>query len=377
VQTLEDFGLTIPSFLAPHVGQTDGFDLFSLLVLVPLVAVVAVGARIGLRVLWAMVIAKVTVIVLVIVVGAVNVDVGNLDPFVPPSDPNTSVAPQTETVLQAITGEAALFGIGGVFTAAAALAFAYIGFDILATAAEETDNPRRTVPRGMLYSLSVTAALYVSVAFVMVGMAKYTDLGLSSPLATAFDKVGLGFMAPLIGVGGLLGLTTVILVVLIGQTRVVFSMARDNLLPVGLAEVNRAYHTPTRATVVIGSIAVVVSQVVDVLTLEQMVVIGTLFAFVFVSAGVLVLRYTRPDLERGFRVPGGPALPTLAILSTVWLMLNLQVVTWGYFCLWMAAGLVIYLFYGQYRSRLGRMMAGKPVEKVRGERGRHRHRAGR
>jgi basic amino acid/polyamine antiporter, APA family len=369
VQTLDDFGISIPAFLAPYVGQPDGFDLFSLIILVSLVAIVAVGARIGLRVLWAMVAAKVAVIGLVIVFGVVNITFSNYTPFVPASE-DAPVGPRDQTVLQAITGHANAFGIGGVIIAAASVAFAYIGFDIIATAAEETENPRHDLPNGMLRSLLVTTGLYLGVAFVIVGMRPYTQLGSPTPLSDAFRAVNLDFMAPIIDLGGLLGLTTVILVVLIGQTRVVFSMARDNLLPATLAEVNKAYHTPTRATMVIGVLAIAISQIVDVLTLQELVVIGALFAFGFVSAEVIALRYTHPDLERGFRVPGAPVVPGLGILGVLWLMLNLQVTTWGYFCFWMAGGLIIYLWFGQRHSRLGRMLAGKPVDG-----GHHRHRA--
>ncbi len=374
VQTFEDLGTPVPSFMAPYVGQPDGFDLFSLLILAVLVAIVAVGARLGLRVLWTMVAAKVAVIALVIVFGVINISFDNYRPFIPSAD-DAPIGARDQTVLQALTGSSTAFGVTGIFAAAAVVAFAYIGFDIIATTAEETEDPRRDVPASMLRSLLVSAGLYIGVAFVIVGMLPFAQLNTSAPLSDAFSSVELGFMVPIVDLGALLGLTTVIQVVLIGQTRVVFSMARDNLLPARLAEVSKAYHTPSRATVVIGVIAIVVSQTLDVLTLEQMVVIGTLFTFVFVSAGVLVLRYTQPELPRGFRVPAAPAVPALAILSTGWLMLNLRVATWGYFCFWMAAGLFLYLVYGQYRSRLGRMLAGKPVDLPEGRR-RHRHRAG-
>jgi APA family basic amino acid/polyamine antiporter len=371
--TLKDFGPGVPWFLVGYAGEPKGFDLFTLAILIALIAIVAFGARISVRLLWAMVTAKVAVVGLVIVTGIVHIKASNFAPFVP-SAQDVPQPSHDRTVLQAMLGHVSAFGFGGIFIAAAAVAFAFLGFDIIATAAEETEDPRRDVAGGMIRSLLLTIALYLGVAVVMIGMLPYSGLDVTAPLSGAFQANGLGFMGKVIDLGGLLGLTTVILVVLIGQTRVVFSMARDNLLPSALAEVSKAYRTPTRATLVVGAVAIVISQVVDVLTLEQLVVMGTLFAFVFVSAGVLVLRYTRPDLERGFRVPGAPVVPILAMAATLWLMLSLKVSTWGYFGVWMLGGLVIYLLYGRRRSRLGRMLAGKLTPE--GEEVRGRHRAG-
>ncbi len=357
VATLGDFGAAIPGWLAPVVGQPKGFDVFALLILAALVAVVAVGARLGVRILWMMVIAKVLVILLVIGVGLTHVKTGNYTPFVPHAQ-HSVVGAGGSTLLNALTGTAPhAFGLAGIFTATAAIAFAYLGFDVIATAAEETEDARKDVPRGMINSLLISIVLYVGVAIVLIGMRPYTNLDPSTPLASAFHAVGAGSAAKVINLGALLGLTTVILVLLVGQTRVVFSMARDGLLPRGLAGVSGRFRTPTKATMLIGAAAAVLAETVDIFTLQEMVVIGTLFAFAFVSAGVIMLRRSRPDLSRGFRVPLVPLVPVVAIGATLWLSLNLQVQTWEYFGIWMGVGLLLYAGYGRRRSRLGAHLA--------------------
>ncbi|WP_283139497.1 amino acid permease [Rhizohabitans arisaemae] len=347
--TLKGLGITIPEPFAGMVGQPEGFDLFALFILVVLTATVALGARIGLRALWFMVIAKLVAIGLVIVVGFKHFNPANIADLVVPSQTGT-VTP--DTVLGALTGTTSSFGWFGIFAAAPAITFAYLGFDIVATASEEAEDAPRSVPQGMIRSLAIATVLYIAVAVVMVGMVRYDKIDPKTPLPSAFQTAGEGFMPHVIGLGAVLGLTTVILVLLVGQTRVIFSMARDGLLPGGLAEISKGFRTPTKATLFIGAVAIVISQVVPVLTLEQMVVIGTLFAFLFVAAGTIAMRYTMPDLPRGFRVPMMPVLPVLSIAATLWLMVNLSIQTWIYFLIWMAVGLAIYLLYGRKHSIL-------------------------
>ncbi|KWX04148.1 hypothetical protein TH66_09620 [Carbonactinospora thermoautotrophica] len=353
VAGLRDLGIEIPAAIEPYVGQLSGFDLFAFAILVTVVFVVAVGSRLGVRVLWLMVAAKVVVIILVIGVGAWYVNPANYTPFIPA--PQASGAHQ-ENLLQLIFGGIPhVFGFAGIFTAAAVICIAYIGFDIIATAAEETKDARHDVPRGIIGSLLITIALYVGVAVVMVGMQRYDRLDPNTPLASAFAAFGQGWTAKAIGVGAVLGLSTVVLVVTIGATRVVFSMARDGLLPRPLAHIG-GFRTPTRATLAVGTLAIAGSQLIDVLTLESMVVIGTLAAFLFVASGVLVLHYRRPNLERGFTTPLVPLVPLFALGSTGWLMLNLSVKTWTYFGAWMGVGLLVYAGYGQRNSRLGQSL---------------------
>ncbi|MBB5775925.1 APC family permease [Nonomuraea jabiensis] len=357
VGAISNFGVRVPH--QELVG-----DVLVFVILVLLTGVVALSARIGLRALWIMVAAKLLAIGAVIVVGLPHIDVRNFGEFHVPS----KILPRPPTsVLEILFGQSHAFGWFGIFAAASAIAFAYIGFDIVATSAEETVNAPAAVPKGMIRSLIIATVLYLAVALVMVGMVPYTKISEDAPLTGAFRAVGVDWMVHVIDVGAVLGLTTVILVLIVGQTRVLFSMARDGLIPRGLAAVSRKYHTPTRVTLVIGFVAIVLAEFVPVLTMQELVVIGTLFAFAFVAAGVIVMRRRMPYLERGFRVPLSPVLPGLSLVVTVWLMVNLQLLTWAWFALWMAFGLLVYLVYGRRHSLLARPRI--PIEPARG---RHR-----
>ncbi|MEV4564941.1 amino acid permease [Nonomuraea sp. NPDC049419] len=344
VGALANFGVRVPD-------ERPAQDFLVLVILVLLTGIVSLGARVGLRALWIMVSAKLLAVGAVIVVGLPHIDAANFgDFFVPPRTLDTPPA----TVLETLIGEGQAFGWFGIFAAASAIAFAYIGFDIVATSAEETVNARRAIPKGMIRSLVIATVIYIAVGLVMVGMVPYTRISEQAPLASAFQAADLGWMAHVIDVGAVLGLTTVILVLIVGQTRVLFSMARDGLIPRGLATVSRRYHTPTRVTLVIGAVAIVLAEFVPVVPLRELVVIGTLFAFAFVAAGVIVMRRRMPDLERGFRVPLSPLLPALSLVATFWLMINLRLLTWAWFVLWMAFGLLVYLVYGRRHSLLAR-----------------------
>jgi APA family basic amino acid/polyamine antiporter len=364
----------VPSFLSGVAGKQTGLDVFALALLLVLGVIVAIGARLSLYTLWFMVLTKVIAIGFVIAGGLLYFHSSNLRPLVPP--PRSAPAGDGRTVLDALMGGSPhAFGLIGIFTATSAIAFAYIGFDLIATAAEETRDAPRRVPRGMIGSLLITIALYIGVAIAMVGMVPYRTLNPDTPLTSAFHAVGSTAMGVVIDVGAVIGLATVVLVVMIAQTRVIFAMARDGLLPAPLAVISGRYKVPSRAAVLVAVTAIALSQVdvwtfghVSVLALQQMIVIGTLFAFLFVSAGVMALRRTRPDLPRGFRVPGAPLTPLLAIGATGWLMLNLHLRTWAYFAGWMAFGLAVYLLYGRRHSRLRQALGGRPVH----PQGRHR-----
>ncbi|MEU8321269.1 amino acid permease [Nonomuraea sp. NPDC048881] len=340
VKAVADFGVRVPQGVD---------DVLVLVILVLLTGIVALGARVGLRALWIMVSAKLLAIGAVIVVGLTHIDVANYgDFYVEPK----ALPVRPQTVIELFAGHGMAFGWFGVFAAASAIAFAYIGFDIVATSAEESVNAPKSVPKGMIRSLVIATVIYLAVALVMVGMVSYTKISGDAPLSTAFRAVGVDWMVHVIDAGAVLGLTTVILVLIVGQTRVLFSMARDGLIPRGLATVSRRYHTPSRVTLVIGFIAIVLAEFVPVLTMQELVVIGTLFAFLFVAAGVIVMRRRMPHLERGFRVPLSPLLPALSLVATLWLMLNLRLLTWAWFVLWMAFGLLVYLLYGRRNSLL-------------------------
>jgi basic amino acid/polyamine antiporter, APA family len=318
-----------------------------------LTAVLVAGIKISSRLNAVVVTIKVAVVLFVIVAGLFFVKRDNYTPFVPPAEPASGGSGADATLLEAVFGQApANFGISGIFAAGALVFFAFIGFDIVATAAEETRVPHRDVPRGILGSLVICTTLYVAVSLVVVGMQNYTELDTEAPLAAAFQAVGQPFIANLITVGALAGLTTVVMILMLGQSRVAFAMSRDGLLPRWLARVHPRFGTPHRITVIVGVVVAVLAGFIPLEELAELVNIGTLFAFVLVAAAVILLRRTRPDLPRGFRVPWGPVIPALAMVACAVLMLFLTVETWLRFFAWMALGIVVYFLYGRRRSRL-------------------------
>ena len=222
----------------------------------------------------------------------------------------------------------------------------------MATAAEETKNPQRDMPRGILGSLAICTTLYVAVSLVVTGMVKYDKVSVDAPLAEAFRSVDQPAIATIISVGALAGLTTVMMILMIGQSRVFFAMARDRLLPPVFAEVNERTGTPVRTTVTTGVVIAAMAALLPLEELAKLVNIGTLFAFIVVAIGVVILRRTRPDLERSFRTPWVPLVPILSVLASFYLMLNLTAATWVRFGIWMVVGLVVYAAYGYRRSRL-------------------------
>lgn len=331
------------------------FDWGAVLLIAVLTILLALGTKLSSRVSAVAVAIKVGVILLVVVVGITFFDSANLTPFIPESVLREGNQGLTQSLFSWVTGGGnSSFGLYGLLAAASLVFFAFIGFDVVATAAEETKNPQRDLPRGILGSLLVVTVLYVAVSIVLTGMVPYTELaGDDATLATAFALNGATWAKNIISIGALAGLTTVVMVMLLGQTRVLFAMSRDGLTPRWLARTG-GRGTPVRITVVVGVVCAILAGFVEFGTLEEMVNIGTLFAFLLVSIGVVVLRRTRPDLPRGFRVPLVPFVPILAVLACLWLMVNLSVETWLRFVVWMALGLVMYFAYGRRHSLLGR-----------------------
>lgn len=339
------------------------FDWGAVLIIAVVTALLAAGTKVSSNFSAVITAIKVSVVLLVIVVGAFYIKPKNFSPFIPPTETGKGAAGTgiDQSVFSLITGGGGShYGWYGVLAGASIVFFAFIGFDVVATTAEETKNPQRDVARGILASLAIVTVLYVAVSVVLSGMVSYTELREKGDghanLATAFAINGVDWAAKIISIGALAGLTTVVMVLVLGLSRVMFAMARDGLLPRGLAMTNER-DAPVRITVVVGLLIAIAATAFPMSKLEEMVNVGTLFAFVLVSAGVIILRRTRPDLNRGFRAPFVPALPVLSILACLWLMLNLTALTWIRFVIWMVIGIAVYAFYGYRHSVLGRRLA--------------------
>lgn len=350
---MAQLGAPIPA----AIGYGGTVDVMAIVLVLVLGALMTLGIRESMRVNLVLVGVKLFIVLFVIVAGIMFINPANYTPFVPEAAPSTAAAgfSWTQPLLQWLTGSAPMaFGWGGVFAGAALVFFAYIGFDVVATTAEETKNPQRDMPIGIIASLAICTLLYCAVAFVVTGMVRYDQLDPAAALANAFAYHGQGWMATVISAGAVAGLTTVVLTLLIGATRIIFAMARDHLLPGALAKVHPTRRTPWVISIIVTVVVAVVAGFTPVGILEEMVNIGTLSAFVLVSIGVVVLRRTRPDLKRGFRVPWSPFLPLLSAAICTYLMLNLTVETWLRFLVWLAIGLVIYFAYSHRHSRLGK-----------------------
>ncbi|WP_214107539.1 amino acid permease [Acrocarpospora catenulata] len=343
-------GVNLPGLSAG--GWT--FNYLAVLIVLLLTWLLVTGIKLSARFNLVMVTIKLAVILLVIVAGLFFVNGANYRPFVPPAQPTAGTGGLAAPLIQVLFGiTPTAYGLTGIFAAAAVVFFAYIGFDVVATAAEETRRPQRDLPIGIIASLSVCTVLYVLVSLVVVGMQHYTQLSETAPLADAFKAVGQPWLAGLISIGGISGLTTVILILMLGQSRVFFAMSRDGLLPRSLAVVSPRYATPARITLIIGVVTAILAGFIPLRALAEMVNIGTLFAFVVVSIGVVILRRTRPDLPRSFRTPLVPWLPVASVLACLYLMLNLAVETWLRFAAWMLLGITVYYLYGTRHSRVG------------------------
>ncbi|MCB1296854.1 amino acid permease [Gordonia sp. (in: high G+C Gram-positive bacteria)] len=335
------------------------FDWGAVLLIAVLTVLLALGTKISSRVSLVITSIKVGVVLLMIIVGAFYIKTSNYSPYIPDSVPSDTGSGIHQTLFSALTGGGDTdFGWYGLLAAASLVFFAFIGFDVVATTAEETKDPQRALPRGILGSLAIVTVLYVLVTLVLTGMVPYTDLAGDSTLTTAFEIRGVTWVGWIINLGAIAGLTTVVMVMLLGQTRVAFAMSRDGLLPRSLAHTGKR-GTPARLTVIVGVTSAVLAAIFPMGTLEEMVNIGTLFAFVLVSIGVVVLRRTRPELSRGFKVPLMPVIPILSVLACLWLMLNLSIETWLRFLVWMAIGLVIYFAFGRRNSVFARRERGE------------------
>jgi basic amino acid/polyamine antiporter, APA family len=354
---LEGTPLQIPASISS--AEEGVLNLPAGLLVLALTGVLIAGIKLSSRVNQVAVAIKVGVALLFVIAGVFFVSSDNLSPFVPPSQgaEEGTGGFLAQPLIQSLFGlDPVVFGWGGVITAAAIVFFAFIGFDVVATTAEETRNPQRDLPLGILGSLVICTALYFAVSIVLTGMQNYTDIDPNdaAPLSTAFENRGQDLIADIIGIGAALGIIVVVLILLLGQSRVAFAMARDGLLPPVFAKVHPRFRTPYVVTGTVGVFVAIIASLFGIAELAELVNIGTLFAFILVSVGVIVLRRTRPELPRAFRAPLVPLVPIAATLICFYLMLNLTGLTWRRFLIWMVIGFIIYFAYGRRHSRLAR-----------------------
>ncbi len=319
------------------------FNLPAMFVVALMSYVLVIGIKESATVNNFIVITKVSVILLVIIFGLQHVNPDNWKPFIPPN-----------------AGEWGTYGWSGVLRGAGLIFFAYIGFDAVSTAAQEARNPQKDMPIGILGSLAVCTVLYVLMSFTLTGMLSYTRLNVAAPVAAAVSSIpALNWLRPLIDVGAVMGLGSVILVMLLGQSRVFFSMSRDGLLGGWAGKVHPKHRTPYLSTIYTGVAVSVVTGLFPIQILGQLVNIGTLLAFVLVCGGVWILRRTRPDLDRPFRTPLVPLVPILGILTCLGLMATLPADTWMRLLVWLLIGFTIYFAYGRKHSILQRELRGE------------------
>ncbi len=346
VSLLASLGLALPArYAAPYgaalhgsvvqgAGATGLFNVPAAAIVLLVTGLLVRGTRKSARVNNVMVGFKLAVVVTVIVVGGLHVAPANWTPFIPQN-----------------AGEFGHFGWSGIFRGAAVVFFAYIGFDAVSTAAQEAHSPQRDVPIGLIGALTVCTALYIAVAAVITGLVPYPRLDTPDPIAVAIDAIGLPWLALLVKFAALAGLTTVILVLLFGQTRILFTIASDGLLPKFFARLHPRFRTPWVSQVALGVIVALTAGFFPIGLLGEMVSIGTLSAFALVCFAVIHLRRSQPELVRPFRVPGSPALPALGILACLGLMASLPWETWARLIIWLVIGMAIYLLYGHRNAR--------------------------
>jgi APA family basic amino acid/polyamine antiporter len=348
VSFLQDFGVNIPAAIASAPFAFDAatgtwtstgalINFPAVFIIAVLTTLLVIGIKESANFNNLIVLIKIVVILLFIGFGASHVVASNWDPFIPEN-----------------TGGFGHFGWSGVFRAAGVIFFAYIGFDAVSTAAQEAKNPQKDMPSGIMISLIICTILYVLVGLVMTGIVHYSKLNDPAPVAVAVNTAGemMYWLRIPIKIGAIAGLSSVILVMLLGQPRVFFAMSRDGLLPPSFGKVHPRFKTPYITTIVTGVIAAIVSGLLPIGILGELVSIGTLLAFVLVSGGILFLRYQKPDIHRPFKTPLFPFVPILGVITSLGVMATLPRDTWMRLLGWMAIGLVIYFLYGRNHSKL-------------------------
>jgi APA family basic amino acid/polyamine antiporter len=370
VSFLHDFGINIPVYLTAATGttlinvpgtgwvqetsnllkhlaatgvdasvlsqQVAWFNLPAMFVIALLTTLLVIGIKESANFNNVMVIVKVSVIILFIAIGFFFVKNANWRPFIPPN-----------------TGEFGHFGWSGIFRAAGVIFFAYIGFDAVSTAAQESKNPRKDMPVGILGSLGISTILYILVAIVLTGIVSYTELNVADPMAVGVNSLGTGmfWLRPIIKIAAIAGLSSVILVMMLGQPRIFYSMSNDGLLPPVFSKVHPKFRTPYVSTILTGCVALIFAGILPISVLSELVSIGTLLAFVIVCIGIIVLRKTKPNIPRPFRTPWVPLIPILGAVVCLAQMVSLPFGTWLRLLVWMGIGFMIYFTYSVNHSK--------------------------
>ncbi|MEI6287136.1 MAG: amino acid permease [Bacillota bacterium] len=322
------FLFAIPEYLQKTPADGGTINLPAVLLVLILTFILYRGTKESAKITRILVIIKLAVVFVFIALAAPYIKVANWDPFMP-------------------------FGMKGVITGASFAFFAYLGFDLIANASEECKNPKRDLPIGILGSLVVVTILYIVVTAIMTGVLPYSQLNTGAPITTVLDSIGYRFGSALLGCGIIFGLTAVVLVLLYSQTRLFLAMARDGLLPVSIAQIHPKYKSPSLLTAITGVLIAFVVGFVQLEVLAELVNIGTLFAFIAASVGVLILRIKNPEFHRPFKCPFPYVIMPLAILSCGFLVINLRKETWQFFIVWVVIGLIIYFGYGRQHSKIG------------------------
>ncbi len=335
-------------------GEESVVNVGAVLIIAVLTVIAVVGVRQSSRFTNVLVLVKIAVCVLILGVGAFFFDPANLRPFIPPAQaPEGGGSVLEQAVVRAVFGlEPTVYGIGGVLTAAAIVFFAYTGFEALANLGEETRRPRRDLTIGLLGALAVCALLYIGISLVLTAMVPYEQIDVGAPLSAAFTTVGLPWIGALVALGAVTGLTSVMMVELVTIGRIGFAMGRDGLLPAPIGTTHPRFGTPHRMTIIGAAVIALIAAFTPITELADMVSIGALSAMIIVAIAVPVLRKRRPDLDRPFRVPFSPVVPIVTAAACLYLMLNLDVLSWLRFAVWLLIGLAIYFVYGRRHSLL-------------------------
>jgi APA family basic amino acid/polyamine antiporter len=326
---LAQLGVAIPDWAmgAPGTGGGHIVDLPAMLASLSVAGLLTLRIEWGARFNATMVIIKIAAVVLVIVAGAPYVRASNWSPFMP-------------------------YGFGGVVEGAAVVFFAVFGYDTLTTAAEEARDPQRQLPIAVVLSLVVSLALYIAMSFVLTGVAPYQSLNTAAPVATAFTSIDLPWVTFIVSAAAVAGIASVMLAFMLGCARIWFTMSRDGLLPEWFAKAHPRFHTPHRPTLVVGALTALVAGFFPIREVAELVNIGTLSAFAIICVAVIVLRRTRPDVQRSFRTPFVPWTPLVGVAFSLWLLSRLPAVAWERFVFWMTLGLILYFSYGRKHSAL-------------------------